>query len=548
MKDKRLFLKCFGKSLLISLLLWGAAMGAMLWVNHQWSSEDILSQQYELPNAITQGATNFTIPTGSGEETIQPWEKDELSVKLTMNSCDTLKKYGGQFFVRVYDEEGEQLGQSQMLAGRSAVYQPDGKAEERYLLFDPSLTEEGQVAAAHILNGYSDHSFWTGGAGDHIGPDNIELTGWEEGEVIYVRTLTLHFGEERVVLADSDAQLFPDREAEIFLAVWLECYSALTGRGGPEQRLEQYRDMAAQVDAVEADNPRWMLGQSNTVYYGRGNTDLRAYGVHPVASNYCLPGDYLLAGLEPAALATLGAAVALALFTAWLERRAIRRERAFTRAAAHELKTPLAVLRTHAEALREDIDPAKRDQYLGIVVAESDRMAALVERMMDLARLERGGKVEREPLDLTALVEERSARLALRAEEQGIELRTQLSPAALLGDRLRLEEVVDNLADNALRHCSPGGAVTIALTQKKRQVKLTVDNDGDPIPPEHLNRLFEPFYRGDEGRSRRDGGTGLGLAVVRAAVEAHGGRGWAVNREGGVCFTVLLPGAGAEKA
>ena len=133
-------------------------------------------------------------------------------------------------------------------------------------------------------------------------------------------------------------------------------------------------------------------------------------------------------------------------------------------------------------------------------------------------------------------------------EEQGIELRTQLSPAALLGDRLRLEEVVDNLADNALRHCSPGGSVTIALTQKKRQVKLTVDNDGDPIPPEHLNRLFEPFYRGDEGRSRRDGGAGLGLAVVRAAVEAHGGRCWAVNRAGGVTFTVLLPGAGAEKA
>lgn len=548
MKNKRLFFGCFAKSLLISLLLWGVAMGAMLWVNHQWSWEDIISQRYELPNAITQGTTNFTIPTGSEEEEIQPWEKDELSVMLTMNSCDTLKKYGGQFFVRVYDQEGEQLGQSQMLAGQSAVYQPDGTSELRYLLFDPALTEEGQMAAARILNGYSDHSFWTGEAGDHISPDRIELTGWEEGEVIYVRTLTLHFGEEQVVLADSDAQLFPDRQAETFQAIWLECYSALTGRGGPERRLEQYRDMAAQVDAVEADNPRWMLGQSSIVYYGRGNARLWDNGVHPVASNYYLPGDYLLAGLEPAALLTLAAAVALALFTAWLESRAIRRERAFVRGAAHELKTPLAVLRTHAEALREDIDPAKRGQYLDTVVSESDRMAALVERMMDLARLERGGKVEREPLDLTALVEERAARLALRAEEQGIELRTQLSPAALLGDRLRLEEVVDNLADNALRHCSPGGAVTIALTQKKRQVKLTVDNDGDPIPPEHLNRLFEPFYRGDEGRSRRDGGAGLGLAVVRAAVEAHGGRCWAVNRAGGVTFTVLLPGAGAEKA
>ena len=542
MKDKRLFFGCFAKSLLISLLLWGVAMGAMLWVNHQWSWEDIISQRYELPNAITQGTTNFTIPTGSEEEEIQSWERDSLSVMLTMNSCDTLKKYGGQFFVRVYDQEGERLGQSQMLAGQSAVYQPDGTSEIRYLLFDPALTEEGQMAAARILNGYSDHSFWTGEAGDHVGTDKIELTGWEEGEVIYVRTLTLHFGEERVVLADSDAQLFPDREAETFQAVWLECYSALMGRGGPERRLEQYRDMAAQVDAVEADNPRCMLEQSSTVYYGKGNTDLRAYGVHPMAYNYYLPGDYLLAGLEPATLVTLGAAVALALFTAWLETRAIRRERAFTRAAAHELKTPLAVLRTHAEALREDIDPAKRGQYLDTVVAESDRMAALVGSLMDLARLERGGKVEREPLDLADLVENGAARLSLLAEEKNIELRTKLAPASMLGDRLRLEEVVDNLADNALRHCTPGGAVTVSLAQKGRRITLTVDNDGVPIPQKHLDRLFEPFYRGDEGRSRADGGTGLGLAIVRAAVEAHGGRCWAVNRTGGVTFTVVLPG------
>ena len=542
MKDKRLFFGCFAKSLLISLLLWGVAMGAMLWVNHQWSWEDIISQRYEIPNAITQGTTNFTIPTGSEEEEIQSWERDSLSVMLTMNSCDTLKKYGGQFFVRVYDQEGERLGQSQMLAGQGAVYQPDGTSEIRYLLFDPALTQEGQMAAARILNGYSDHSFWTGEAGDHVGTDKIELTGWEEGEVLYVRTITLHFGEERVVLADSDAQLFPDREAETFQAIWLECYSALTGRGGPERRLEQYRDMAAQVDAVEADNPRWMLEQSSTVYYGKGNTDLRAYGVHPMAYNYYLPGDYLLAGLEPAALITLGAAVALALFTAWLETRAIRRERAFTRAAAHELNTPLAVLRTHAEALREDIDPAKRGQYLDTVVAESDRMAALVGSLMDLARLESGGKVEREPLDLADLVENGAARLSLLAEEKNIELRTQLAPASMLGDRLRLEEVVDNLADNALRHCTPGGAVTVSLAQKGRRITLTVDNDGAPIPQKHLDRLFEPFYRGDEGRSRADGGTGLGLAIVRAAVEAHGGRCWVVNRTGGVTFTVVLPG------
>ena len=105
---------------------------------------------------------------------------------------------------------------------------------------------------------------------------------------------------------------------------------------------------------------------------------------------------------------------------------------------------------------------------------------------------------------------------------------------------------MDNLADNALRHCTPGGAVTISLAQKGRRITLTVDNDGPVIPQKHLDRLFEPFYRGDEGRSRADGGTGLGLAIVRAAVEAHGGRCWAVNRTGGVTFTVVLPGLQSE--
>lgn len=101
---------------------------------------------------------------------------------------------------------------------------------------------------------------------------------------------------------------------------------------------------------------------------------------------------------------------------------------------------------------------------------------------------------------------------------------------------------VSNLASNALRHCAPGGTVSVSLTGEEGGVVLTVDNDGEPIPENDLSRIWEPFYRGDASRSRDTGGTGLGLALVKAAVEAHGGNCSVSNREEGVCFRVWLPG------
>lgn len=220
----------------------------------------------------------------------------------------------------------------------------------------------------------------------------------------------------------------------------------------------------------------------------------------------------------------------------------IRRERAFTRAAAHELKTPLAILRAHAEALQEDIDPAKREEYLDVVLAETDRMAALTAALLDLSRLEQGEALAREPVELSKLVRGVFDRLALPLERKCIGLKLDLDESWTEGDRARLEMAVSNLASNALRHCAPGGTVSVSLTGEEGGVVLTVDNDGEPIPENDLSRIWEPFYRGDASRSRDTGGTGLGLALVKAAVEAHGGNCSASNREEGVCFRVWLPG------
>ena len=219
----------------------------------------------------------------------------------------------------------------------------------------------------------------------------------------------------------------------------------------------------------------------------------------------------------------------------------LQRERAFTRGAAHELKTPLAVLRTHAEALQEDIAPQKREQYLDVILEESDRMARLVGSLLELSRLEAGAELRRESIDLAALIREVWSPLSLPLEQKRLTLSLELEALTVDGDRERLRELAENLASNALRHCTPGGQIRVTLEKEGTGLRLTVQNDGLPIPEEDLPHLFEPFYRGDKARSRQSGGTGLGLAIVRAAAQAHGGSCGVENCSGGPLFWVVLP-------
>ena len=219
----------------------------------------------------------------------------------------------------------------------------------------------------------------------------------------------------------------------------------------------------------------------------------------------------------------------------------LERERAFTRGAAHELKTPLAIIRTHAEALGEDIAPEKRGEYLDIILEESDRMGQLVGRLLELTRLESGVALSRAPLNLADVVREVWAPLALQLEQKEISLSLELEEVWLEGDRERLKEAVGNLASNALRHVEKGKRIQVSLVRKGGQVRVSVYNDGPIIPDKDLPHLFEPFYRGDKSRSRDSGGTGLGLAIVRAAVSAHGGSCGVEQRAGGPCFWLCLP-------
>jgi len=221
-------------------------------------------------------------------------------------------------------------------------------------------------------------------------------------------------------------------------------------------------------------------------------------------------------------------------------------QRRFLADAAHELRTPLTAVRTDLEALRRgaDRDPVERDATLREAVREVDRMGRLVGDLLALARADAGQALDRRPLPLDTLLIEVYQKA--RTLANGVELSLgELEQVEVEGDRDRLEQLLLNLVDNALRYTPPGGLVTLELVARAGWARLRVRDTGPGIPADHLPRIFERFYRIDQARSPDAGGTGLGLAIGQWIARAHGGRIEVESREGaGSTFTVLLPAAG----
>ena len=220
----------------------------------------------------------------------------------------------------------------------------------------------------------------------------------------------------------------------------------------------------------------------------------------------------------------------------------LTRERDLMRAVAHELKTPAAVLRSYAEGLQEDIAPDKREAYLRVLMEEADRTGKLVEDLLELTRIDSGKMPLRmEEVDLKALLSRVFSRYEQILAQKNGKLSLILDACTCFCDRRRMEQVADNLASNAVRFCTEGGTVTVRLRREGEGAAFTVDNDGPNIPVEAMERIFEPFYRGDWARDRESGGSGLGLALVKRILALHGGCCTAQNRKNGVLFTVKLP-------
>lgn len=224
-----------------------------------------------------------------------------------------------------------------------------------------------------------------------------------------------------------------------------------------------------------------------------------------------------------------------------------RQRRAFVADASHELRTPVAAIRALAEPLLTDTrgDLALYKEHLSDIVHECDRSARLVERLLDLARLDARQELSAAPAEAVDLSEALSAvvhELQPLARKRNVSLELDAPPVGARLDVRLLEAVVGNLVENAVKYTPAGGQVRVSVTPGDREAVIRVSDTGRGIPPEHLPHIFERFYRVDKARARATGGTGLGLAIASEAAALLGGRISVSSEVGkGSTFTFTLP-------
>ena len=218
--------------------------------------------------------------------------------------------------------------------------------------------------------------------------------------------------------------------------------------------------------------------------------------------------------------------------------------RQFVADASHELRTPLATIHGYAElSRRTPEDAAMLLLALNKVETEADRMSELVADLLLLARLDSGRPLAREDVDLTRLLLEAVADARVLAPDHKWQLALPDEPVTVVGDDARLHQVITNLLNNAHSHTPAGTTVRVAASYEDHDVTIEVHDDGPGLPPELVDEAFDRFTRGDSSRTRASGGAGLGLSLVSAIAEAHGGSAAVSSKPGDTTFTVTLPRA-----
>lgn len=214
--------------------------------------------------------------------------------------------------------------------------------------------------------------------------------------------------------------------------------------------------------------------------------------------------------------------------------------RQMTSSIAHELKTPLAVIHSYAEGLKEHIAEDRRDQYLDVILSEVKRTDGMVLEMLDLSRLEAGKvKLARDEFSLAELTRSVFGKLERALQSKNLHLEYHLPEQSMVtADETRIAQVIENFATNAIKYTPDGGRITVVIRTGQSLTTLTVENESAPLPWEALNKVWDTFYRADDSRS--GGGTGLGLAIAKSIIDLHGGTCFVHNTAMGVEFGFTL--------
>lgn len=223
---------------------------------------------------------------------------------------------------------------------------------------------------------------------------------------------------------------------------------------------------------------------------------------------------------------------------------AFNQQSRFTADAAHELRTPVTVILTHAQnGLGADGGTEEHQEAFGACQRAAQRMRRLIESLLQLSRIDAGEEVlRRDPCDLAGIAAECLAMIQPLADEKRIKIHRSLHPAPVLGDHDRLAQILTNLLTNAVYYNKPSGEVTVTTGEAEGGPFCQVSDTGQGIAPEHLPHVFERFYRADRARTSHFGKSGLGLAISKAITEAHGGELEAESQAGrGSTFTLRLP-------
>jgi len=222
------------------------------------------------------------------------------------------------------------------------------------------------------------------------------------------------------------------------------------------------------------------------------------------------------------------------------ERKIDKMRKEFINSVSHELKTPLALIQGYAEGLKLNIteDEETKNYYCDVIIDETDKMTRLVQDLLELSRIESGNfHLEKTPFDLSSMIRTVLDKYQPLLAEKGIKVECELPEnQTVFGDPVRLEQVLVNYLVNAINHVDDQKEIKIGATVNDDKVRVSVYNSGERIPEESLDKIWTSFYKVDKARTRRYGGTGLGLSVVKAIQELHKNRYGVENLENGVLF------------